>query len=306
MFSCVNQVYVAPVSLGLGDLVVSLPAIQALISKNRGGAAQTWLVARSAAQAGLANRIDGLTGFVDEASFEPAASSSRFIDLRDHPLQRDYWWGSPEFDQAYGPLSINDILSRICLDFGINADFSRPAPLRASRRSELGNSVLFVTESGGPTKLWAAERWAAVAGWVREYGGDVRCVVRTTANLQLSQAAIQEIVAPTPGAAVDVLSSCRAVVGIDTGLTHIAVQQGTPTVMLCRDRPVYFRAWPHSRVVIGSRCVEVCRAKERELAYNSTVSLRGFRSPVRTCLVGTPCMDSIAPESVIAVLEKLW
>ncbi len=301
-----NQVYVAPVSLGLGDLVVSLPAIQALISESRERAAQTWLVARSAGQAALADRIDGLAGTVDEASFEGRSSSNRFIDLRDHPLQCDYWWGSPEFDHAHGPLSINDILSRICLDFGINADFSRPTPLRASRRSELADSVLLVTETDGPTKLWAPERWAAVAGWVREHGGDVRHVVRARANPQLSKLAIREIVAPTPGAAVDVLSSCRAVVGIDTGLTHIAAQQGTPTVMLCRDRPVYFRAWPHSRVVIGSPCVEVCRARERELAYNATVSLRGFRVPARTCPVGTPCMGSIAPESAIAVLEELW
>ena len=37
------------------------------------------------------------------------------------------------------------------------------------------------------------------------------------------------LVAATPGDAVDVLSACRAVVGVDTGLTHIAAQQGTPT-----------------------------------------------------------------------------
>jgi hypothetical protein len=302
----VNQVYVAPISLGLGDLVVSLPAIQAVIAESCAPTGQTWLVARSAAQAALAGRIDGLTGCADEASLEPDPPTRRFIDLRDHPIQRDYWWGSPEFDRAYGPLSINEILHRICLDFGVDADFSHPAPLCASRLPELRDSVLLVTETDGPTKRWAAERWGTVAAWARGHGGDVRAVVRSEPDPRLRELGIEAVAAPTPGTAVDVLTSCRAVVGIDTGLTHIAVQQGTPTVTLGRDRPVYFRPWPHSRVVVGSPCAEVCRLNERDCAYNARVSLRGFRPPVRTCPVGTPCMDSIAPQSVIAALESVW
>ena len=54
-----SRVYVAPISFGLGDLVVSLPAIQALIAQGRHHGDETWLVARSAAQARLAERIDG-------------------------------------------------------------------------------------------------------------------------------------------------------------------------------------------------------------------------------------------------------
>ncbi len=45
------------------------------------------------------------------------------VDLRDHPLQRDHWWGSPEFEAAYGPLSINEIIARIGADLGVVADF---------------------------------------------------------------------------------------------------------------------------------------------------------------------------------------
>ena len=60
-----TRVYVAPVSFGLGDLVVSLPAIQALIERGRHRGEETWLVSRSAAQARLAERIAGLTGSVD-------------------------------------------------------------------------------------------------------------------------------------------------------------------------------------------------------------------------------------------------
>ena len=41
----------APISFGLGDLVVSLPIIQALIADGRGRGDETWLVARSDSQA---------------------------------------------------------------------------------------------------------------------------------------------------------------------------------------------------------------------------------------------------------------
>jgi hypothetical protein len=62
-----GRVYVAPISFGLGDLVVSLPAIQALIAQGRHDDTETWLVTRSDTQARLAGRIAGLTGWVDEA-----------------------------------------------------------------------------------------------------------------------------------------------------------------------------------------------------------------------------------------------
>jgi hypothetical protein len=301
----VSRVYVAPISLGLGDLVVSLPAIQGLIAGRAERDDEVWLAARSTAQAALAERIDGLAGTVDEAAFDPARSGARFVNLRDHPLQREHWWGLPEFDEACGSLSINDILGRICVDFGIRADFSRPTALRAARSAEVTDTVLFITESDGPTKQWPAEGWATLAAWARDSGVETRAVVRDPANPGLRDAGIDEIVASTPGAAVDLLSSCRAAVGIDTGLTHIAVQQGTPTVMLARDRPVYFRPWPHTRAVVGSSCVEECNALERARAEGVMTQLTAISSPSRTCPSGTPCMRSIAVTQVLAALEDL-
>jgi hypothetical protein len=48
-----HRTYIAPISFGLGDLIVSLPAIQALITENPRG--ETWLVARAAGQAAPAD-----------------------------------------------------------------------------------------------------------------------------------------------------------------------------------------------------------------------------------------------------------
>jgi hypothetical protein len=283
---------------------VSLPAIQALIAEDPHDG--VWLVARSAGQAELAGRIDGLAGSMPEDAFDPAGARGRFLDLRDHPLQRDYWWGSPEFDRAVGALSINEILARICADFGIPADFSRPAPLVTQRhRTEVRETVLLVTESDGTTKHWPRQHWAALAQEIRDAGSDVRLVTRDRPSAEMCETGIDVIQAPSPGDAVDVLTSCRAVVGIDTGLTHIAVQQATPTVGIHRDRPVYFRPFPHSRAVVGNRCDEACSSIEQAHAYNTRVSLEGFECQPRTCPVGAPCLQAIRPADVMRVLEEL-
>jgi ADP-heptose:LPS heptosyltransferase len=298
-----RRIYIAPISFGLGDLIVSLPAIQALIASNQPG--ETWLLARAPGQAALAERIAGLGGCVPEDAFDPARADGRFLDLRDHPLQRDYWWGSPEFDRAVGPLTINEILARICADFGIAADFSRPVPLLAPRaRPEVRDAVLFVTESDG-TKRWAPGRWAELAQEIRDGGNDVGMLTRDEPDAEMSDTGIDAVRAPTPGDAVDLLTSCRAVVGIDTGLTHIAVQQGTPTVGIYRNRAVYFRPWPHTRAVVGNPCDEQCQSIEAAYAYNETVSSPGAAWQPRTCPVGARCLEKVRPADVMDALREL-
>jgi len=296
-------VYVAPISFGLGDLVVSLPAIQALIARGRDHGAETWLVARSVAQARLADRIAGLTGWVDEESFDRDDHDGRFVDLRDHPLQRDWWWGSAEFEDAFGTLSINDILSRICADLGIPADFTRPIPLAALPRPELSSCVILVTESDGASKEWSVDRWRSLADGLRARGLDMRLVTRNQPAPEMRALGIAEVRAPSPGGALDVLGAARAVVGIDTGLTHLAVQQGTPTVTICRARAVYFRPWPHARAVMGGPCDDACLEKEH--AHNARVDLRGLRWQPRICPVEGRCLDSVQPEDVIGALENV-
>ena len=80
-------------------------------------------------------------------------AGDRLIDLRDHPLQRDFWWGSAAFAAEFGPMNINDILDRICRDFGINADFARP---RACRQT---TAVIWT----GPF-CWCTKRTARTSG----------------------------------------------------------------------------------------------------------------------------------------------
>ena len=60
--------YLAPVANGLGDLIVSLPALQALIKTGE----PTYLVTRSPFQEGLEARIAGLAGSIREIDFDTA------------------------------------------------------------------------------------------------------------------------------------------------------------------------------------------------------------------------------------------
>jgi ADP-heptose:LPS heptosyltransferase len=296
----VARTLLAPISFGLGDLVLSLPALAALAAEGE----QVWLVARSHSQELLAERIPGLAGVVPEEGLLLGVGD-RFVDLRDHPLQRDYWWGSPAFASSFGELGINDILGRICADFGIAADFSRPEPLLAHRRAGLDNTVLLVHETDGPAKHWPPSRWAEVAAVLRADGRRVAHVTKGAGPSALGALDVPAVVLPTLGDVVDALTSCRAVIGIDTGLTHIAAQQATPTVTVCRHSSVYFRPWPHCRVVRGGGCTESCAAAEAGYAYNHEVRLDHFRPAPWTCPSGSPCMDGAGPHQAVALLREL-
>jgi hypothetical protein len=301
----VKRRYIAPVSFGLGDLVVCLPVLQASTAQSKVDGTETWLAARSPFQANLAPRIGGLAGCVDCDSWEGPAPGDRFVDLRDHPLQRDYWWGLPEFEQAVGPLSINDIVARIASDAGLPSDFAAPVPLLSAPRPDIAGSVLLVISTDGPSKQWPAERWSALAAALRALGEHVRVVTRDERPEDLGVPDIDAVAARTLGDAVDVLTAARAVVGVDTGLTHVAVQQGTPTVLICRARCVYFRPWPHAGVVRGSDCDETCVAVERDYAYNARVELRDFEWRPRTCPVASRCLATVEPQDVVAAMQDL-
>lgn len=301
--SVVRRRFIAPVSFGLGDLVISLPVVQAAVNADRCSDGETWLVTRSQSQAALAERVSGLAGTVAEG--DAAINPETYIDLRDHPLQRDHWWGTPEFFAAYGHCSINEIIAQIGADFGVVGDFSEPFPLEAQARPDAEGLVLFVAETDGAAKRWAPERWVGLANELGRQGLDVAVVTRDAGGNALVDCGLAGVVAATPGEAVDLFSACRAVVGVDTGLTHIAAQQRTPTITLSRKPAVYFRDWDHTRLVTGSACDPLCQRAERAYAYNRRVDLTGEHPVPRVCPAKARCLDAIEPVSVLRALGEL-
>jgi ADP-heptose:LPS heptosyltransferase len=144
-----------------------------------------------------------------------------------------------------------------------------------------------------------------VAAELAATGLDVRQVSRSASPRDRHGTGIAQLPASTLGSAVDALTACRAVIGVDTGLTHIAAQQGTPTVTICRQSSVYFRPWSHCRVLRGERCTEECIAVEAAYAYNDHVSLRDLPLDPRTCPSGAPCLNGTRPAQAVALLREV-
>jgi ADP-heptose:LPS heptosyltransferase len=265
--------YLAPIGSGIGDLLVSLPAVQALIDSDR----EVVLLARSPAQEELAERIAGLRGAVAEEGLGGVLSpGDRSWNLRDHPLQRDWWWGSPEFEEAFGGIRIDEIVARIARDLGFPlpvSDQGLLVPLRARIDPGLRATTLLVPATDAAPKLWPESSWRALAAELIErsrpvemIGPDSSAPVRA-----LREAGIPWRRTETLGEVVDRVSSSAAVVAVDTGFFHLAVQQGIPAVGLFRPGSVFRRAFPHARSLCASECDPACIAADSARAHNRSI-----------------------------------
>lgn len=307
-----NRHYIAPAALGLGDLIVTLPVVQSLIDQGL----ETWLVIRSSDHAGIAERIAGLAGYCLEWEVPSKkirqASGDVYYDLRDHDLQRDYWWGSPEFEQAFPGRKINDILRTICGDKGLNeVNFHRLAPLQSRFRQDLSTTVALVPGSAVAAKTWSGEQWLQLAKMLRLTGVPLAMIGEPTKSdvvAALIEEGVNWMATPTITDAIDVLSSCKAVVSVDTGLMHLAVQQATPTVGLYRQNPVYVRDQMHfAQLNAKLACGTECYQRERNCAHNGVDNSVDFKPGNWDCCNSSSrCIDSISAESVLSMLEMLF
>ena len=299
--------YIAPISWGLGDLVVSLPAVQALIDAGQA----TYIVTRSHLQEGLAGRIPGLAGSVREPEFEPAAlgAGDRYYNLRDHPLQTGYWWGSPQFECDYPGYTINDILSRICLDLGLQADFGTLKPLSHVPCRQAKDKVVFLPGTDGSYKSWPLGSWLELSE--RLSGQGVGCLMVGQPEASEAVRALISLAlpwSPTPllSDALDLISSAAGVVGVDTGLTHLAVHQGIPTVALYRHRPVYVRYYDHTANLQAKPCAEECTRSSLGQCYNHLTDFKSFKPQTWHCQLPEDlrCMTAIGVSDVISRLQR--
>lgn len=297
--------FIAPVSFGLGDLVVSLPAIQGLI-ESRG---RVVLVTRAAIQAELAARIPNLTETVAESALDACGlvAGDAYYNLREHPLQRDYWWGSPEFERDYPGYRINDILTQICRDLGVPADFGNPRPLRWYSRRDFSQKVIFIPGSDGPYKCWPTENWIALYNELLLLGFSCVLLGQPECSREvklLVEAGLPWLPTPRLADAVDALSSSAAVIGVDTGLSHLAVQQGVPTIVLYTRLSVFVRPYPHSFPLFAADCQPACKERFLSGAHNAVTRLPGQSEPAWSCCApaGSSCMSKISVEQVLEIM----
>ncbi|WP_030869890.1 glycosyltransferase family 9 protein [Streptomyces sp. NRRL S-37] len=249
-------------ALGLGDLLAGVPALRAL---RRGFPGHELVLA---APAGLAPAARA-TGAVDRVL--PAAAPGRAV-----PRTLD-WTGPPpdvavdlhgngppshRLLQALRPLRLlafahpetpeiegppwyedeheRDRWCRLLRSYGIDAD---PADLllpRPHAASPAPGAVVLHPGAGAPARCWPVERYATVAGALREHG--LRVVVTGGADEDdlvarlAKEARLPDTDVLAGGLPFDRLSAlvadARAVVSGDTGIAHLAVAHATPTVTL--------------------------------------------------------------------------
>jgi hypothetical protein len=302
----VKKAYIAPISWGLGDLIVSLPVVHGLIASGR----ETVLVTRSCLQEGLAERILGLAGAIKETDLGEDFDGDYF-NLRAHPIQTEYWWGTPEFEAKYGKLKINEILAIICQDMRLAARFAQLIPLVRNEYAATKGKVILLPGTDGAYKFWEKNYWLEVAGRLHKCGDQVVVIGqpdRCQAVRELCESGLDWVETPTLGDAVDAISSSKLVIGVDTGLMHVAVQQGVRTVALYRSDPIYLRQYPQVAALTANPCKPECVGMgSGSTAVRTDEAVKRFAAGGWVCKAAgyDRCMASITPEMVIKAVEGL-
>jgi hypothetical protein len=300
--------FFAPMGVGLGDLLLTLPALFALIKTG----VPTVLVVRSVKQEGVAETIVGLAGSIKEPDFLQLklAKEDRFINLRDHILQTEHSFGSDKFFAKFGRLDMVDIVDRICRDLitnklGIDGDFRTYEPLPAVPFPETEGCVILVPGSAGSYKCWGTSSWVSLYTSLKEL--NFPCVMLGQPDKSEEVRALQSlglpwVATPSFANAVNAVTSARAMVSVDTGLLHLAIQQGVPSVGLYLERfSIFARPSANCFPVFAPDCHQDCLTWLDSL---STLELY-FRDydqqnlPACPQPKGSACMEQISVETVL-------
>lgn len=249
-----ESIYLAPIGSGVGDVVVALPAFAWLASQG----AFPFLVARGPRQLGFEYAIPNLAGVVREPDLP---SGVHHINLRDHDIQRNYDWYGDKFERDYPGFRINEIMSLVCRDKGIHADFATFPRLHAVYNPAVEGKVLLVPGTTSDFKALPTSTWREVIRTLARSG--VEFIVlgepeRSPVVAELLADGVPHLPTPLIQLAIDAISSARACISVDTGLMHIAVQQGVPTVAIFNNTHTYFRPATNCHALFAPSCAPEC------------------------------------------------
>lgn len=303
-------IYFLAIGSGLGDIIVSLPILQHLVETGE----PTYLVARSPRQENLAQLIPGLAGTLTEPEFTGMSlpTSDRYYNFRSHPIQTDYIWGSLEFEHAYPGIRINDMLQIICRDYGINASFDDLLPLTYSASSKASEKIILIPGTVTNTKLWPLNHWLALVSDFKKRGLKVLMLGEPALNpivQELINNGVPWLETETIMDAIAAISSAAAIISVDTGLMHLAVHQGKPTIALFNSDAMYFRPYSNCYPIYATPChIKCLQAFQNNPAPKEIYETWAwYDSKYNNCKVGEQerCMTAISPQSVLDQWENL-
>jgi heptosyltransferase-1 len=126
-------------------------------------------------------------------------------------------------------------------DFGLKASLDAWTP--ASPGTSAEPFAALIPCASRPDKLWPHADWVAVGQSLRARGWQVAVFWGSPQEQERAQAIAQEIGGVTPpfltvAQAADTLAQAQVVVGLDTGMSHLAAAHGRPTVgIYCDHEP---------------------------------------------------------------------
>jgi len=300
--------YLAPVGSGFGDVLISLPVVQALIDKGE----ETYFVKRSFRQEGVPLRIEGLAGDLAEEDVQSRLGpGDTYLNLRAHPIQTDYLWGSPEFESIFGVTRMEKIITHIATDWGLDISFEKLHPLRFTERADVRGKILFVPGTDGYYKHWPHSYWMELQAELSERGLEVIVAGRpgeSPSVKALLDSGIPWAESVTAGDAIDVVSSARAAVAVDTGLMHVAVQQGVPVMAFIHPSNFHERSAANCFNFHGVLCPTEC-GRDTVLKEGITASDAlevGLKFDHHICQmpIGQNCMSGVTPQAVLAEMTR--
>ncbi len=237
-------VYFMPIGSGIGDILVCKPAFEWLV-KNCDDA--VFLVARGPRQSGLSRLLEGAAGEIEEPHLKSIQQpEDRVVNLREHHWQTSHDWFSPEFKARFPELRISQILQDICKLHHIQANHNEIKPLHFSPDKRSENKIILVPGTTMKSKKLAADFWLNVNARLRNRGIQTILLGKTDEQpLQELMHDIAHLETADLQEAINLISSCRGVISVDTGLMHIAVQQQIKTIAIYGVCEVYYRPAAH-------------------------------------------------------------
>lgn len=256
-----TRIYLAPIGSGVGDVIVALPAFTWLAAQG----ASVYLVARGPRQLGFDAAIPNLSGVVREPDLPSILASdptARYINLRDHDIQRNYDWYGEAFDRDYPGYGITDIMSLVARDHGVFADFNTFPRMNFSPCPDAREAVLLVPGTTSDFKALPTSTWLSLISALRAQSIPLLVLGepdRSPVVADLISSGVPHLPTPSMQLAIDAISSSRACISVDTGLMHIAVQQGVPTVAIFNNVHAYYRPALNCIPIFGPPCATECK-----------------------------------------------
>ncbi|HEY9777982.1 MAG TPA: glycosyltransferase family 9 protein [Planktothrix sp.] len=302
--SSLGRQFFAPIGGGLGDVIVSLPILYSLISRK----VPTYLIANSERQLGLDALVPNLAATITRPQFEEMEkrADDLIFDFRSHPIQTDHIWGSDAFNKEFPDIRINEILSRACVDFGIDADLGEMPRIPVQAKLPKVADTVLIPGTVTNAKSWPLDKWIQL--YDRLKGGSERLLLigqpeRNNITAQLIERGIPWVETEHIVDAISIISSARLVISVDTGLAHIAVNQGIRTIVLYEQNPIYYRPAKNCFPLFAPACAEECQRRVEEFPGRRAQSENWgwYQGDFQWCKMpeAQRCISSISVEDVL-------